>query len=660
MQRLMQVLKSAPGRPSWRLTLALTFGLGVATRLAAAPMPANSTGTHPAAKATVPSVVWHDWSEAAFAQARREHRYVLLDLQAVWCHWCHVMDHETYADPAVATLIATHYIALKADQDANPDLSNRYGDWGWPATIVFAPDGSEIVKRRGFIAPANMASLLQAIVDDPSPGPSVRAELDITSSSSRLDAVTRTKLQTQFDQAYDDDNGGWGSGLKYIDAPAMELLLTRTQSGDRQAERRARQTFDANLNLIDPVWGGVYQYSDAVDWHSPHFEKIMSYQADDLRLYALAYARWGDPRYLAAAQALHRYLTQFLQSPDGAFYVSQDADLSRDLSGHDYYPLDDTARRKLGLPRIDTHIYARENGWAIAALCRYADATGDVGALTEAIRAARWILANRSLPGGGFRHDAKDRGGPFLGDSASMGMAFVSLYRSTGTREWLDHASATLSFIDAHFRDVRGGFISAPTPRKAAGVFAQPLRLYEENLAATRLAALAYQYNGNARWRDMADQGMRYLAAPALADSDRFLPGVLLADAEVTRAPVHIAVVGHKDDSAAQSLHAAALAYPAVNLRVDWWDAREGALPNADVKYPQFAKAAAYGCTGAACSSPVFAADKVRAAVDRIAQLSDNGGKTSGGKTSSDAASNDADTAHANAASAIQHAIPRP
>src|ERR1700683_2235224 len=125
---------------------------------------------------TPKSIAWQrQWTEALFAQAAREHRFVLLDLHAVWCHWCHVMDDETYADASVVALIGARYLPISVDADSDPALSSRYGDWGWPATIILASDGTEIVKRRGFIPPAQMASLLQAIIDDPSPGPSVQA-----------------------------------------------------------------------------------------------------------------------------------------------------------------------------------------------------------------------------------------------------------------------------------------------------------------------------------------------------------------------------------------------------------------------------------------------------------------------------------------------------
>jgi uncharacterized protein YyaL (SSP411 family) len=572
------------------------------------------------AHAAADKVHWHSrWSPELLAQAQREHRYVLLDLEAVWCHWCHVMEAQTYSNPQVARLIGAHYLAVKVDQDSDPELSNRYGDWGWPATIVFAPDGSEIVKRRGFIAPQNMASLLQAIVDDPTPGPSVREDAAVTAAAEgALSPAQRAQLEQQFGALYDRANGGWGEGLRFVDAYALEWALHGAQRGDAAAEQMARQTLDGNLRLIDPVWGGVYQYSEKEDWSTPHFEKIMSFQADDLRLYAEAYARWHDPRYLAAAQAIHGYLARSLKGPDGAFYVSQDADLNVATSGHDYYALDESGRLKLGRPPVDRHVYARENGWAIVALCRYAEVSGVRSALDEAVRAAQWVRAQRALPGGGFRHDTQDRGGPYLGDTLAMGQGLLALYRATGERAWLEQATAALDFVERHFADAQGGYDTAPAATQAKGVFARPVRLYEENVALARLANLAWRYTADSRWQHMSQQALRYLAAPALLDSGRFLPGVLLADAESAQAPVHITVVGAKSDAAAQALHAAALRYASNYLRVDWWDRAEGPLPNPDIQYPAFPKAAAYACSEKACSSPVFDADKLGPTVERL------------------------------------------
>jgi uncharacterized protein len=572
--------------------------------LGAAARPAHASGS---AADTAPAIHWQrHWSAALFAQAAREQRFVLLDLHAVWCHWCHVMDAETYADRSVIALIGKRYVAVSVDADSDPALASRYGDWGWPATIVLAPDGTEIVKRRGFIPPAQMASLLQAIIDDPTPGPSVLdgAALAAHGSSLMTDAQRRALRQT-YDEAYDTKYGGWGSGQKFIDAPTLEYtLMLVIENRDATAEQRARQTLDANLRLIDPVWGGVSQYSETVDWGSPHYEKLLAFQADDMRLYAEAYARWHEPRYLEAAQALSRYLSTFLRSPEGVFYVSQDADLSSAMTGHDYYARGDAERRHLGIPRIDTHEYARENGWAIRGLCRLHDVTDDPAPLAAAQTAAAWVLAHRALPGGGFRHDDADAAGPYLADSLAMGQAFLALYRSSGERRWLAHARDAMDFIERQFRDARGGYGTAPAPAGAVGVFRNPARTVEENAALARFANLLNRYTAEARYREAGLDALRFLAAAA--GTAELRTDVLLADHELATAPVHITIVGGKSDPQAQRLHAEALRFPADYLQVDWWDRAEGPLPNPEIRYPVLARAAAFACTQNSCSTPVF------------------------------------------------------
>ena len=101
---------------------------------------------------------------------------MLLDLEAMWCNWCHVMDDITYRDSVVMRLRNQRYILVKVDQDARPDISNRYQDYGWPATVAFAANGSEIVKRQGYIPPRPMSSMLHPIIDDPTPAPSIEKE----------------------------------------------------------------------------------------------------------------------------------------------------------------------------------------------------------------------------------------------------------------------------------------------------------------------------------------------------------------------------------------------------------------------------------------------------------------------------------------------------
>ena len=122
---------------------------------------------------------------------------MILDLEAVWCHWCHVMEKTTYANPEVQELLASKYLPVRVDQDANPDLANRYGDWGWPATIVFGPDGTEIAKIRGYIEPERMQDLLKAIIDDPSPGPSVGEAFEVKPLSRPSSASRRARTDEE-------------------------------------------------------------------------------------------------------------------------------------------------------------------------------------------------------------------------------------------------------------------------------------------------------------------------------------------------------------------------------------------------------------------------------------------------------------------------------
>ena len=363
-------------------------------------MPQASSAVH-----TPRGPAWEPWSEAAFTRAKAERRLVILDVEAVWCHWCHVMDEKTYGDPAVAAILKERFVTVRVDQDARPDLGARYQDYGWPATVLFDANGRELAKRRGYIPPEAMASMLKAFVDDPTPGPSIVDAAPLTfSSSALLSAGLRAGLLRRYRDRYDAELGSWGRPLKSLDWDGVELALDGARNGDAGLRRMAVQTLDAQKALFDPAWGGVYQYSAGGSWKEPHFEKIMNMQARNMRVYSLAYAQTGDASYLDAARGIARYLRDFLTSPDGAFYASQDADLVPGRHSADYFALDDASRRKQGVPRVDTHVYARENGWAIRGLAVLAQAAADEAALRSARAAAERILLTRVLPGGGFRH----------------------------------------------------------------------------------------------------------------------------------------------------------------------------------------------------------------------------------------------------------------
>jgi uncharacterized protein YyaL (SSP411 family) len=550
-------------------------------------------------------IVWHDFSPGIFKQAQAEHRLVLLDLVAVWCHWCHVMDDQTYSDPAVIKEIREHYLAVRVDQDSRPDLSDRYGDYGWPATILFDSKGKELAKRQGFLPPREMDAMLAAFVADPTPGPSALGGPPMQSGGpAASDSASLIDLEKKFRAGYDTKAAGWGFGHKFLDWDSLLYAMDLAQDGDADAARMAVATLDAGTKLIDPVWGGADQYSTDGDWDHPHYEKLIQFQAENIDLYALASALWPDRNYLAKARAVEDYVAKFLTDPDGAFYTSQDADLSPAELGGAYSVLDDAARRKLGIPRVDTHIYARENGWMIQALVTLSNISGDPAPLKKAEQAANWIVHHRSFPGGGFTHDAVNSGGPYLGDTLEMGRAFLALYGATGDRKWLALAERAMGFIEGNFHSPSGDAGYVTSASAVGGVFT-PEPLSDENVGVAQFANLLAHYSGIHRAEQIAKASLDYILSPAAlrADSD-WTAGPLLANRELNRAPLHTTVVGAKDDPRAQDLFKAALALPGSYKQTEWLDHREGPLPNPDVTYPDLPQPAAFLCTSTACSSP--------------------------------------------------------
>jgi hypothetical protein len=228
----------------------------------------------------------------------------------------------------------------------------------------------------------------------------------------------------------------------------------------------------------------------------------------------------NDSRYLDAANTVSSYLRQRLIEGNGALYNSQDAGVDTQMTGKIFYNLGASRRDNLGrAPRVNTNNYTRENALAIGALLVLYDATAEAELLNVAKRAAEWIITERALSDGGYRHGKTDRGGPFLGDNVSAVDGFSALYTSTGEPVWIEGWGATLMFINIHLRSANGGYLSHPVPTSAVGVFARELLSVEENVALARAANQLHAYIGKQQFADMASHAMRYLTAPALIET---------------------------------------------------------------------------------------------------------------------------------------------
>ncbi len=577
-------------------------------------------------RAETPSLSWQKWEPALFERAAAEDKYILLHMAAVWCHWCHVMERTTYKDPAIQKTIGEKFIPVRVDQDRDPALSYRYENWGWPATVMLDKDGNEIFKRRGYIPPELFQKLLAAVIEDPSALRSFAVGVAIDPDAVALSPQRRAAVEALVLKNFDRDNGGFGDTHRFIHGDTVEWALERGRALERNAEPApwrdvAAKTLAGARRLIDPVWGGMYQYSDRLDWSGPHYEKLLNIQRDAIRTYVLAFQIDGDPASLDAARAVARWLMDFMRAPDGAFYTSQDADAGPDLPGDVFYARDDAARRAGPQPPIDRSLYARENGWAVASLAALHDVTGDPALLDAARRAFDWTLVHRRAPNGGFGHARATDDDTHLGDTLAMAEAALALYRSTAERRYLALALELAEVIVRDHRDADGGFPSGgfvvrQPEAGARGVLARPVKQIDENVAAARLLNLLARQTDRPALRAAAEHGMRWLIS--LAEDDLVVAGALLADRELGREPAHVTVVGAKDDPDARALYEAARTYPTRYLRIEWLDRREGPLPMADVDYPDMPQAAAYACANGACSVPVFAPAEVRRIVARV------------------------------------------
>lgn len=452
---------------------------------------------------------WEAYGAAAFERARREKKPILLVGSASWCHWCHVMDETTYRNELVGRLLGDQFVAIRVDIDERPDIAERYGDWGWPATILLSPEAEEIGKYRGYIDAERFLPMLRAVLDKPIGQGSSAAFVDVGTTPAPVEALSWIAAHTlvKLDDWYDAAQGSWGFQQKVPIGENVVVELRRAAHGDQKALERAIFTLEKQRVMIDPVWGGVYQYSSATHWNAPHYEKLMALQTANIEAYARGYAQTGRKDFLEDARRIARYLTTMLSSPEGGFYTSQDADVgSHDeggffVDGDVYYRLGDSERRKLGMPRVDEHVYAYENGLAIAALCVLYEVSRDAEMLVRALRAGEWIMKGHVDAEGLLRHEAKSSSQVrYLVDSAAFGLAMVRLYEVTKDSVWRERAERLALSLEGRLVDTATGALwGQTTDVSAGGVFALRQRPFTANVQTARFyAALGGEFRSKA------------------------------------------------------------------------------------------------------------------------------------------------------------------
>ena len=553
-----------------------------------------------------------------FEKAKKENKIIIMDLEAVWCHWCHVMDQTTYQDKKVLELLEKHFIFVKVDHDARPDLAQRYREYGWPATIFFNADGTEIVKRTGYIAPKNMVNLLNAIIKDPSPEEEQKIVKSFAARSSLTESL-KTILEQRHDDYYDNKLGGLKSSQKYLEIDAIEYAMNQAFHGNKVQKERAKKTLDAAIKLIDPVWGGAYQYSTHGDWEHAHYEKIMRTQTRYIKTYALAAKQFNEPKYLEASKQVASYMFRFLQNEKGAFYVSQDADLKQGTKAHDYFTYDNKKRLSLGIPNIDKNLYASSQGGMIESLVYLYEASNEEKYLNEALKTANWTFSNRLVRGGGFSH-GEESNILYLDDNIKMGKAFLALYRSTGEVRWLIQAVQLGKFLEKKFKAPKAGIFTATDN----GTPIKPVRQLDENIQSARFLNLLAHYSGKKRYKAFAQHIMKYLTTESIATRRITEAGILLADYELNHDPLHLTVNGKFLDKRTEALKKVALSNAPWYSRIDLINLKKAKAYNDNISYPKQAKPASYICTESLCSNPIFKAKAFQEIINKIKDSTSN------------------------------------
>jgi uncharacterized protein YyaL (SSP411 family) len=310
-------------------------------------------------------VHWQEWGEAAFALAAQADKPILLDVGAVWCHWCHVMDRESYEDATLAATVNEHFVAIKVDRDERPDVDARYqaavqaisGQGGWPLTAILTPDGRPFFAgtyfpredrygRPGFervlLTLANAWKTRRAEVLESAASVIAAIEHGETFSArgDSLSLAIVDKLVQSANGQFDPHNGGFGSQPKFPHPAVLDLLIdVAARTGDEAAKQAATVTLRkmARGGVYDQLAGGFHRYSVDERWVVPHFEKMLYDNAGLLGNYVHAFQTFVEPEFAAVAQDIMRWMNEWLSDQErGGFYASQDADISLDDDG-DYF-----------------------------------------------------------------------------------------------------------------------------------------------------------------------------------------------------------------------------------------------------------------------------------------------------------------------------------
>ncbi|MBI4173689.1 MAG: thioredoxin domain-containing protein [Candidatus Aenigmarchaeota archaeon] len=426
----------------------------------------------------MPTIAWLEWGKPAFEKSRAEGKPILLDIHGVWCHWCHVMENATYANPAVAKKVNSAFVAVKVDTDRRPDINERYNQGGWPTTAFLNHKG-ELLTGFTYLPAGQMLQSLAEVA-------SMYHEFKDTASGYGGQELKQTVLDRNAGEmildrcieAFDLEYGGFGFHQKFPMAEQLELLLHfhRKRNSDELLRLAEKSGQGIMAGLYDKHAGGFFRYATQRDWSAPHYEKMLETNAELVRLFTELHKITDKTEYFKVAEHAASFMSTTLCGK--AFYGSQDAD-----GEEKYYGLNLENRDKLPIPFIDQTVYVDLNGKAIVALLNLWSASHNPGLKEKLLSVLGFLAANCYDRNQGMAHCFSTKPATYglLADNLWMAKACLLAGRRFSLERYNTMAEQLLDFILKRFPGQDGGFIDRLAQPDDVGRLKVPLRKITEN-----------------------------------------------------------------------------------------------------------------------------------------------------------------------------------
>jgi len=393
---------------------------------------------------------WYPWGEEALNEAKKQNKPIFISIGYSTCHWCHVLNAESFSDNEIGALMNANFIPILVDREERPDVDSTYmavarklmSDPGWPLNLILTPDGKPFFAA-AYIPKDRLSALLTNLgktwKEHPeqiaSTASMVMQSLAPENSSADMPGVELlTKTYQQFADRFDAVNGGFNPPPKL---PAAHQLMFLLRYWRRTGEPHALAMVETTLQKMraGPIWdakrGGFHRYAVDAEWKQPHYEKMLCDQAMIAMAYLEAFQATHKPEYAATARAIFTYVLRDLRAPNGTFYAANDSD-------------NRTAR--------DEKILTDWNGLMIAALGQGAAVLDDASYALAARRTANVLLAKAKL------QHSDNQQAVFLDDYTFLTWGLLNLYEATFEIHYLQKAIALERESLTRFRDATGRF----------------------------------------------------------------------------------------------------------------------------------------------------------------------------------------------------------